>query len=378
MEARRFFNRIFCVTFFCVTLFSFVSLLYSSQYETSNFIVSGEFSFEQARKYCETAENYRRELSLLWLGEELPAWTSKFPITIRVGDNLGAGGSTTFIFQGDIVHGEMNIQGSEKRILDSVLPHEISHTIFATYFKTPIPRWLDEGAATCVEHHSEKENYRQMILYFLQKDVRKCLPFNRMTTLKEYPEDILPFYAQGYSVAEYLITVGGHQLLIKFAGTAIETGDWNFALNKHYGIANLGELQKNYWLEWVAIGSPVLLQQVPENLRLPINKNKYNKAASATNNSTNNNKNLLADYQNFNPNSEQHQNRIDRTAPPEPVILAAYTNEQQTKMNSTVTKIPASFTESPNSVIPIPVNYRSPYEILAAGGEPTSTTIKSY
>ncbi|MDR2761937.1 MAG: hypothetical protein LBB88_05000 [Planctomycetaceae bacterium] len=355
-------NRFFGVILFGITLFVFVSFSYSFQAESTNFTVDGAQTPEQARKFCNAAEKYRHELAILWLGKELPNWSEKYPITTRVGNNLGAGGATTFVFHENYVHGEMNIQGSEQRIIDSVLPHEISHTIFANHFQTPVPRWLDEGAATCVEHHSEKENYRNMIRYFLQKDVQKCLPFNRMVALKEYPDDVMPFYAQGYSVSEYLITIGGYKLLIKFAETAIQTNDWNYALQKHYGIPNLGELQKNYWLEWVAIGSPVLLSQIPERLRMPSSKN-INPIESAANNNTSDNLTL-------NANNAKLSNRIP---PPTPFILSSYTIKQN-KTNSTVTKIPTSYAESKNSVIPIPTSYKSSYEILSAGGEPNLTT----
>ncbi|MDR1052724.1 MAG: hypothetical protein LBL39_00960 [Planctomycetaceae bacterium] len=366
MDAR-FLKYYFGVILFWIATFWFGALSYSSQFATANFTVDGALTIEQAREFCETAEKCRRELAVLWLGNELPDWSSKCPIVVRVGDNLGAGGSTTFVFHDNEVYGwEMNIQGSEKRIIDSVLPHEISHTIFATYFKTPVPRWLDEGAATCVEHDTEKENYRRMIRHFLRKDVQKCLPFNRMVELKKYPDDVMPFYAQGYSVAEYLITVGGHRLLIEFAKTAIETDDWNFAINKHYGIANLGELQKNYWLEWVAIGSPVSLPQVPERLRLP--QKNINPIILASNNNPTNNPTLR-------PN--QNKPNITRPAPPAPTLLANYTvNHDQT--NSTVTEIPTSYIETNNSITPIPTSYKSSYEILTAGGEPNPTTIKNY
>ncbi|MDR2169739.1 MAG: hypothetical protein LBP59_06325 [Planctomycetaceae bacterium] len=356
-----FFYRFILVILFCVVEFVFVSFSYSSQYSTANFTVNGvSLTIEQARKFCETAEVCRRDLSMLWLGVALPDWSLKYPIEVKVGENLGAGGSTTFVFRGGDVYGEMNIQGSEKRIIDSVLPHEVSHTIFATYFKAPVPRWLDEGAATCVEHYSERENYRKMIRHFLQEDVKKCLPFNRMVMLKEYPDDVMPFYAQGYSVAEYLITVGGHKLLIKFAETAMETGDWNLALRRHYGIENLGELQKNYWLEWVAIGSPVVLSQVPERLKLPQkNNNMIILANNKYPNYTQNNNNIA--------NQNRNKQTQKRTAPPKPTILQNYAG--QNNSNTAVTKIPASFSNTKNPIIPIPAEYKSSYEILSAGGE---------
>ena len=44
----------------------------------------------------------------------------------------GAGGATSFVFdRGEVFGWKMNIQGSRERILDSVLPHEVTHTIFA-------------------------------------------------------------------------------------------------------------------------------------------------------------------------------------------------------------------------------------------------------
>src|SRR5258708_36067887 len=82
---------------------------------------------------------------------------------------LGAGGATTFSFfpnaQGsaEVCNWDMQIQGSLERILDSVLPHEVSHTIFACHFRRPLPRWADEGAATLAEHESERSRQEQTL-----------------------------------------------------------------------------------------------------------------------------------------------------------------------------------------------------------------------
>ena len=87
----------------------------------------------------------------------MPNWAQPCPITAQVGRHLGAGGATSFVFEhGEVFGWRMTIQGSLERILDSVLPHEVTHTIFATHFRQPLPRWADEGACTTVEHASEK------------------------------------------------------------------------------------------------------------------------------------------------------------------------------------------------------------------------------
>ncbi|MDR0871022.1 MAG: hypothetical protein LBN39_09550 [Planctomycetaceae bacterium] len=266
-------TRLFPVRFAGIVL-SLVFLT-GAQYETTNFTVDNAPTLELAKEFGETAERCRNELAVRWLGKTLPDWAEKCPIRVAVGENLGAGGATTFIFDNGEVYGwEMNIQGSAQRILDSVIPHEITHTVFATYFRQPVPRWLDEGAATTVECSAEKESYRRMLRHFLRDDVKKCLPFNRMVAATDYPSDPMPFYAQGFSVTEFLIHLGkqragdigglhGERLLVRFAETGMRTGDWNAALRQHYDIDNLGELQQNHWLAWLKEPATVLLVAPP-------------------------------------------------------------------------------------------------------------------
>ena len=239
-------------------------------YETANFVVNAPTA-ESARHFAEVAEQCREDLALLWLGETLPDWSAKCPVKIHVGNDLGAGGSTSFIFEnGEVFGWIMEIQGSYERIIDSVLPHEIMHMVLASHFRKPLPRWLDEGIATSVEHKSEKANYRRMLRHFLQSDVQRCFPLNRMVAMKDYPSDPMPFYAQGFSLVEYLLAAGQHfedcehLRLVRFAAAGMEEGDWQSALREHYGIQTLGELQLS-WIEWVDSDTPALpiLAEVP-------------------------------------------------------------------------------------------------------------------
>ncbi|GHT36790.1 hypothetical protein FACS189427_08950 [Planctomycetales bacterium] len=267
-DARFFRQQMFCRFVFCAAVSCFIIaanvIVNAAQYETRNFTTENAPDLESAKRIAETAEYCRREMAMLWLGTTIPDWTEKCPIRVKVGKELGAGGATTFVFQDGGVSGwEMDIQGSEERILDSVLPHEITHIVLASHFRRPLPRWLDEGIATSVENESEKERYRKMLRHFISKDVQRCLPCRRMVSMKEYPEDVMPFYAQGFSTVEYLLLLGGQRKIVHFAETAMKTG-WDNALLQHYGFANLGEFQEDYWVKWVAAGSPV---QVPPALR---------------------------------------------------------------------------------------------------------------
>ena len=225
----------------------------AASYRTTNFIVSAPTP-QLAKKIGDAAEVYRNELSERWLGQTLPPWSSPCPITAQVGPHLGAGGATSFVFQNNTVGGwRMNIQGSEIRILDSVLPHEVTHTIFATHFRQPLPRWADEGACTTVEHPSEKKRHETMLISFLQ--TQRGIAFSQMLAMKEYPADVLPLYAEGYSLARYLIEEGGERKFVKFVGDGLQDENWMRALEASYGVTDLGRLQ-NEWLEWVKQGSP--------------------------------------------------------------------------------------------------------------------------
>jgi hypothetical protein len=231
-----------------------------ARYETPNFVIETK-NATQAKQYGDAAEYFRKELAVEWLGEEMPRWGDRCPITVNVGSRLGAGGATTFVFNhGEVFGWRMSIQGSHERILDSVLPHEITHMILASYFRQPLPRWADEGASTSVEHHSERTRHRKMLLEFLQS--QRGIPFNAMFAMKEYPNDIMPLYAQGFSLSEYLIQQGGKRKFLAFMKDGLDGERWPDAVQLHYGHANLGTLQ-NAWLGWVAQGFPEIRR--PQN-----------------------------------------------------------------------------------------------------------------
>jgi hypothetical protein len=225
-------------------------------YRTENFIVIAS-SRQLAQQVAETAERLRTSLALEWLGHELTPWRDKCPITVTAGPQLGAGGMTRFMFQ----HGQpfgwtMSVQGSTERILDSVLPHEITHTVFATHFGRPLPRWADEGASTTVEHSVETSKQDRLLLRFLTTN--RGIAFNKMFAMTEYPHDILPLYAQGHSLARFLIAQGGKRKFVDYVGDGMKWNSWTKATRKHYGFQSLSELQVT-WLEWVRQGSPPIV-----------------------------------------------------------------------------------------------------------------------
>ena len=141
MEARRI---LFLLTAFCLSAQLAPAQTYKA--ESENFVVYAP-DRTLAKQAVELAEKYRRELSIDWLGYEISRWQEKCPVRVQVGPH--AGGETSFAFvqdgagKGLPVGWQMKIYGPPDRLLDAVLPHEVTHTIFATHFGRPLPRWAD-------------------------------------------------------------------------------------------------------------------------------------------------------------------------------------------------------------------------------------------
>ena len=234
------------------------TLLRAAGYRTTNFTVDAPTP-QLAKEIGDTAERCRRTLAIEWLGKELPNWSRPCPIKAQVAPNLGAGGATSFVFdQGEVFGWRMNIQGSRERILDSVVPHEVTHTVFASHFRQPIPRWADEGACTTVEHHSEIRKQENMLIEFLR--TRRGIPFSSMFAMTEYPQDVLPLYAQGHSLSHFLISQHGKRAFVAFLENGLQDGNWPRAINDQYGHRDLLTLQ-NTWMDWIRQGRPQLTPQ---------------------------------------------------------------------------------------------------------------------
>ena len=229
-----------------------------------NFVVTAPTP-EIARQIVQQAEIFRHKLAVEWLGKPLPTWRYPCTVNVTVGQ-IGAGGATTFVFRGDTVGDfKMNIQGPLDRILDSVLPHEINHTIFAEHFRRPMPRWADEGAATFVEDESERR--RQMLLAMQVLKTNRRIPLRSLLGIMDYPkdmQDVLHLYAEGYVLVELLIQSGGRGKFLNFLKSA-NTDGWDRALYDHYGHRGVDFLEKD-WNQWVLAGCPARTATPPGTL----------------------------------------------------------------------------------------------------------------
>ena len=227
---------------------------------SDNFIVYARDG-RTASEILNKAEELRKTLSKEYFGHEKPSWKDPLVIGVLINENKPPGGETKFDklydsapeFKGCIV------SGSKERILDSSLPHELSHALFATHFKGIVPRWADEGLSTLAESKQETDKFDTILINSLLE--HRGIPMNDLFKAKEYPaneKDMLAFYGQGYSVTKFLVNIGenieerendgrklsGKQRFIEFLEKGMDTYDWSEAANEFYGFKDLVELQE--------------------------------------------------------------------------------------------------------------------------------------
>ena len=227
--------------------------------QTPNFLVIAK-SDALANEVARVAEANRKQLAIHWLGRELPNWPEPCPLIVNDGARTPASGETKYVLLpgGGVADFKLSVSGTTERILDSDLPHEITHTVMASHFAVlgkPIPRWADEGTCTTVEHLSERSKHDHMLVQFLSQG--KGIPFATLFTLKDYPPEMLPLYAQGYSLTCFLIAQGGPRRFVQFLERGMQNDDWVAATNEYYQYPRLGKLQ-TAWNDWVSNGGGLI------------------------------------------------------------------------------------------------------------------------
>ncbi len=226
------------------------------RFVTANFVVSAA-NDQVARKVGEYAEKWRREKAMEWLGREMPGWGRPCPLKVTV-TAAGSSGETTFAFDnGTILDQQMHVAGSLEHILDSVLPHEITHTVFAYRFRRPLPRWADEGGSVLSEDEGERNKHDDLIRRLLAKGnqayrLRYLMPMMQYPTQGNRPgEDVITLYAQGYSIVRFMVESSSKRVFLDFLADALQPEiGWDRALLKHYDVQNIEELEKA-WLKWM-------------------------------------------------------------------------------------------------------------------------------
>jgi hypothetical protein len=245
-----------------------------ASYPTTNFLVEAPTP-QIAQQVGQMAEYYRKEKALLWLGHEMPAWQQRCPVHVRVTLN-GPSGATRFAFdRGQILSQDMQIEGPLDRLLASVLPHEITHTVFAEFFRMPVPRWADEGGAVLSEDDIERERHDRLVRQVLNTPGRK-IPLRRLFSLTQYPGDVMVLYAEGYSVSNYLVGISNRETFLRFVAHGMSANGWDSAVRTYYQVSRVEDLEEK-WLAYLRSTKrqpPTILAQntAPRPAAEPVNR----------------------------------------------------------------------------------------------------------
>ena len=219
-----------------------------AQHRTPNFIVTAP-SMQIAQHVGQWAEHYRREKAQQWLGYEMPTWNQPCPLRVIV-EQQAPQGKTSFNYINDQVASmDMEIQGPLDRLVYSVLPHEITHTVFAHYFRCAVPRWADEGGSVLSEDTAERQRHDQMTRDVLNH--RQGFRLRTLMSLTEYPNDqagVMWLYAEGFSLVDFLVKQSDHRTFLKFVAHGMRTRSWDRAVQDYFGLRTVEELEEA-WLK---------------------------------------------------------------------------------------------------------------------------------
>jgi hypothetical protein len=214
-------------------------------HRTENFVVTAPTE-KIARQVGEAAERHRKAIARRWLGKTLPAWPARCPLRVKITIN-GTAGSSTFIFdKGKVLSQSVEVEGLLDAILNSSLPHEITHTVLDHHFGQPVPRWADEGASVLSENAAERQRHEKLARKILDEKSR-AIPLKRLFAVTQYPPDVMVLFAEGASVTRFLVNARGRRTFLAFVKDGM-AGGWDAAVRRHYGYADVAKLEEA-WLK---------------------------------------------------------------------------------------------------------------------------------
>ncbi|MCK5306641.1 MAG: hypothetical protein KAJ66_05845 [Candidatus Omnitrophica bacterium] len=148
----------------------------------------------------------------------------------------------------------------EKRLLTEVLPHELTHAIFAEFVYgkriiekrlSPLPLWIDEGMAVYMQ---ERSDYKQVVKQAVSEG--GYIRLKDLFILKRYPKDeakLKYFYAQSPSLVDFLLNKypGGKFMSLAKKSVFSAKSDEEILTSVYYGkITSISQMEK-LWIKFV-------------------------------------------------------------------------------------------------------------------------------
>jgi RNA polymerase sigma factor (sigma-70 family) len=246
-----------------------------ASHRTANFVVHAPTPVV-ARVVAGEAEYQREEIAKQWLGKALSKWDKPATVVVTYGWNAGTG-SATLSFD-EVKAGtrlteiRITLDGFALDTLESTLPREVAHTVIATHFGRPVPRWADAGIARLHESEAAQAGYDRLTRQILKegRGIRLAALFRMM----EFPRDPTLLNAQGHSVARFLLAAGhSRAAILGFVGSGMKDNTaegWEKAA-KALGFKSVDAMEEA-WLEWLKKPESQLKTDAPAPEKPPENK----------------------------------------------------------------------------------------------------------
>ncbi len=117
-----------------------------------------------------------------------------------------------------IAQREIHTFQTANAVLDSILPHELTHVVFteAVGGRARVPRWLSEGVAVLEEPPFKTRYYENLVRTRVKAGGH--IPLSKLFAMTDYPneEAIRLFYGESHSVVKFLIARYGRPALVRY------------------------------------------------------------------------------------------------------------------------------------------------------------------
>jgi hypothetical protein len=204
---------------------------------------------DYARDVLRQADDYRKDIALEWLGEELPPSVGRTVINISFSETDDRG-LTWAKDHPDRQFHNVYLTTSRQKAIGAALAHEIAHVVLASQFPHPhrLPAWLEEAIASGYDGQDRQQVRQRMLGWFVRTGNWPRL--ERILTARRVPVTDQVSYTVACALSEFLLSQGGKQALLRFGQDGRQHG-WDQALQMHYGIASVDQLQER-WQAWAA------------------------------------------------------------------------------------------------------------------------------
>jgi hypothetical protein len=221
--------------------------------ETANFRIMHDQKKTMVENVGKVAEETRLALQKKWFGDVSVEWDGKCSIYLHVNrekyetktKQKNTLGHMRTITQVDGVYSRtIHIPAKEAKLLEDVLPHEVSHSVMAVRFQGKMPRWADEGMAMLAESPAAIDECLGRLAKYKKQDALFALEVMLQT---DEPEHImtLEFYSQSTSVVQFLTKRKGPATFTAFLRTCLRKG-YEPALKEHYAIEGFRDLERQW------------------------------------------------------------------------------------------------------------------------------------